>query len=43
MESVAVIKVDIDVKRAEIMGLHHDEPSRTFVFAAKPKIVLSQQ
>ena len=33
IESVAVIKVAIDVKRVELMSLlqHHDEPFRTFV------------
>ena len=39
MESVAVIKVAIGVKRAELMSLHqdHDEPFRTFATRVRSK------
>ena len=39
MELVAIIKVVIDVKRAEFMGLYqdHDEPFRTFATRIRSK------
>ena len=39
MESIAVIKVAIGVKRAELMGMcqGHDEPFRTFATRVRSK------
>lgn len=48
MESVAIIKVIIGVKREEIMGLRQDHGTHLsedlpLVFAAKLKLVISKQ
>ena len=39
MESVAVLKVEVGVKRAELVSLHqdHNEPSRTFATRVRSK------
>ena len=40
MESVAVIKVAVNVKKAELVSLHqdHDEPFRTFATRVRSKV-----